>query len=326
MTRSALRLIVPLSFLLAAPLACSGPESANKGQGVGEDDANSDGTIGDGLGNDDDGGLTVLDDAPAEEQDPGKVEEDCDSTIEMIVRDFNASHPDMQANNGGWGDIGCGMVMPDLAIGADGSRSPVFQASNGTGKRAIVNGVIACNPWHEQTNPQPADIQEISSEATFNEWYSNVEGTNMTFSHTVQLAPLDGNDKVYYFDSSESGNFFPADGLGFNEVTDGHNYHFTTEAHVRFVYQAGDKFTFSGDDDMWIFINGKLALDLGGLHNPLSATIDFDAQAADLGITPGKAYNMDIFHAERHTSDSNYRVETSIGCFEVVEVPQVVVR
>jgi hypothetical protein len=35
---------------------------------------------------------------------------------------------------------------------------------------------------------------------------------------------------------------------------------------------------------------------------------------------------MDIFHAERHTDDSNYRVETSIGCFETIEVPTVVVR
>jgi fibro-slime domain-containing protein len=255
------------------------------------------------------------------------VQTDCDSTLELIVRDFNSDHADMEKNGGGWADIGCGMVMPELFIGADGVRTPVFQAGNGTGKRSIESGAVICKLWDPSTNPEP-NFQEISGEASFNQWYSNVEGVNMTFTHSLSLEPLAGSDSIYYFDSKElEGNrFFPADGLGFNEMTQGHNYHFTTEAHLLFTYQAGDEFSFSGDDDMWIFVNGKLALDLGGMHGPLSATIDFDAQAAALGISPGKSYNIDIFHAERHTSDSNYRIETSIGCFEIVEVPEVILR
>jgi fibro-slime domain-containing protein len=253
--------------------------------------------------------------------------EDCDATLEMIVRDFHEDHPDMQANNGGWADIGCGMVQPELFVGTDGSRSPLFQAGNGTGKRNVVDGVIACNPWDAVSNPQP-EFEEISGEMSFNQWYSDVENVNSTFEHTLLLKPLPSNENVYYYDSAEEpgGKFFPANGKGFDEVTGDGNYHFTTEAHVRFIYNLGDKFSFSGDDDMWIFVNDKLALDLGGLHGPLDATIDFDAQADDLGIEPGKTYNMDIFHAERHTSDSNYRVETSIGCFEMVDVPRVVVK
>jgi fibro-slime domain-containing protein len=62
-------------------------------------------------------------------------------------------------------------------------------------------------------------------------------------------------------------------------------------------------------------VNGKLAIDLGGLHRPKSATIDFDARAAELGLSVGKTYAMDIFHAERHTVESNFRIETSIECF-----------
>jgi len=64
-----------------------------------------------------------------------------------------------------------------------------------------------------------------------------------------------------------------------------------------------------------VFVNGKLALDLGGVHGAQEDTIDFDAQAGALGITPGNTYALDVFHAERHTSESNFRIETSIECF-----------
>ena len=64
-------------------------------------------------------------------------------------------------------------------------------------------------------------------------------------------------------------------------------------------------------------MNGKLALDVGGQHEALEGTINFDQQAATLGITPGVAYPMDIFHAERQTTASNFRIETNIKCFTV---------
>jgi len=241
---------------------------------------------------------------------------DCDSVIELIIRDFNADHPDFQAFNGGQGEVGCGMVKPTLDL-SNGSRTPVFFGGSGSGRRDVdVDGIITCTPWDEYyTGPS-----EITSAQTFADWFNNVDGVNsqINFALNLSLNPATG---TYVFDSANSAGFFPVDGLGFNEVTENHNSHFTTEAHIRFGYEARQKFTFSGDDDLWIFVNGRLALDLGGMHSPITATIDFDAQATALGISPGNTYNMDIFHAERHTSASNFRVETNITCFETVQVP-----
>jgi fibro-slime domain-containing protein len=247
--------------------------------------------------------LGTLPDAPVEK---------CDAVLQLTLRDFQPStHPDFEAFNG-LNDIGCGMVAPML--GPD--SKPVFVSGIGTKKRVTTGDwehltFASCDEWNGWT---PADV--ITSQASFDQWYRDDPSVNQTLQLDVTLVD-DGSGALAY----DSKAFFPIDNMGFgNTANQQHNFHFTTEGHVKFGYVAGQKFTFRGDDDLWIFVNGKLALDLGGMHLPISATIDFDAQAADLGIHAGGTYQMDIFHAERHTKDSNFRIETNIRCFEPVVV------
>jgi fibro-slime domain-containing protein len=155
----------------------------------------------------------------------------------------------------------------------------------------------------------------ISDTTTFANWYNTVEGTNMELKGYIELTN----------GGFESAAFFPLDNAGFmNTPGQTHNYHFTTEAHVTFTYVPGgaQTFSFAGDDDLWIFVNGKLAMDLGGVHEPMQGTINFDTKAAELGIAAGGKFPMDIFHAERQTSESNFKVQTNIECFVPIEVEE----
>ena len=84
----------------------------------------------------------------------------------------------------------------------------------------------------------------------------------------------------------------------------------------KFVYEPGQVFTFIGDDDVWVYVDGDLVVDIGGLHPTVEATIELDT----LGLAPGETHTLDVFHAERCASGSRFRIDTTIECLQDVPV------
>ncbi len=214
-------------------------------------------------------------------------------TIPVVYRDFKPMDTDFgchQKGNPAWP----GLVLPQL--GAD--NKPQY------------------NP-----NPPPPPpgwvgiMPQITSAGSFSQWYNTMDGVNLEIAGELLLKEI--KPGIYSFSSTA---FYPLTGLGFgNNVTpnwEGDSFPdingaFTTEIHTTFTYEPGQAFDFSGDDDVWVYIDGKLAMDLGGLHGAVNGSIQLDT----LGLTAGKSYTLDAFHAERCDSGSNFRIDTSIACF-----------
>lgn len=89
-----------------------------------------------------------------------------------------------------------------------------------------------------------------------------------------------------------------------------HNYGFTVELHAVGTYRAGtgQSISFAGDDDVWIFINGKIAVDMGGIHGAQTGTVDLDKAAASLGLADGMDFKVDLYFAERRVTESTCHI------------------
>ncbi|MCW5832191.1 MAG: DUF4215 domain-containing protein [Labilithrix sp.] len=230
-------------------------------------------------------------------------------TLPIVYRDF--------LPNGYSGTIPAGYgAHPDFQQYNPGLCKGLVQSTLDAENKPVLKNGKACD----------ADKTWITSSDSYRQWYRDglKNGSNLLVNQRVDdtLTLAKRADGSYVFDSDEApysvGKFFPIDAKGFG-VESGmrdssnaeRNFHFTSEFKYWFTFKAGSAPTleFRGDDDVWVFINNKLAVDIGGVHGVVTDSVTLNAaKATELGLADGGMYEITVFQAERHTSASNYKL------------------
>ncbi|MBX3377459.1 MAG: fibro-slime domain-containing protein [Phycisphaeraceae bacterium] len=262
-------------------------------------------------------------------------------SIQLIatIRDFKA-----RELTGGHGDFqrepasGFGHYIGQVADTLDADGLPKFasqgykvntQWTDASGRPIIKpRSYISARPGDQPGSAATSTGGSIQNEGLFRQWFRDIPGMNKRTEKPLTFI-FNPSTNQYVFDDTTDpnyktlGGFFPINGeLYGNYSSTGKNYHFTAMLETTFRHQAGagHTFTFRGDDDVWVFVDGKLVIDLGGVHGAISQTIELDRLN---WLANGQIYSLKFFFAERHTSRSNFRIETTLNLQDATRRPAI---
>ncbi len=264
---------------------------------------------------------------------------ECVLRVSAVFRDFKHEHPNFRVGGGCTNCAYTGLVQSDLASG-----KPLYASPNGqTGGMSDADNVES---WYVDGPDHSTIVSDLVLFDNGNGGFVNRLDNDGTRYQSTSFpdVDMDGNPLFFPLDgfpfcdeeTGENANCQLTDETNNGEIPgpdiDGqatyesnwtlespeaaHNHSFTTEVAYWFRYDADAPpvLNFLGDDDLWVFINGRLALDLGGVHYPAEGTITLDADTIathDLGLVDGTVYPIHIFHAERNPRGSSFRLTLS---------------
>lgn len=248
--------------------------------------------------------------------------------VKVIFYDYktDGSNPNFEPpgyTDGTHGGLRTGMVMDQLGV----DQKPALRmnitfndrieewfrpgASTDPTTQFVYNNVEKRWNWTNLTN-----YSGRPDEWVLQSFDPNYDMATIVMYDSLGFWLVDSATGTYEFNSQA---FFPLDGRGWGSALppsppygftnpDNHNYGFAMELHVQFTYREGLVFNFTGDDDVWAFIDGRLQMDLGGIHGPETGAIDLDT----LGLTIGETYTLHFFYCERHVTGSHIQITTNL--------------
>jgi fibro-slime domain-containing protein len=218
-------------------------------------------------------------------------------TLDMLIRDFKRYNA------------------------ADPSTNPDFHNSNIVSERSVVAAALGSDG--RPVYRAPTNSVQTFGKTYFDQWYRDVVGTNIDVHYPISLSATADGD--YQYDSRISGTrdtssgvarvlFMPIDdgtpyATAFGNQSNVHNLGFTGEMHALFTYQGQGSLQFRSDDDLYVFIDHNLVVDLGGDHG--AEAVDLDV--GGLGLIAGNDYPFDLFYAERAGAVGEFLIGTSLA-------------